>query len=102
MSVFRAWDFTAQYAPVELEKRGVASLPARTYPYAKTALAVWTATHTYVTKVVAAAAAVAGGPAGTAWVERDERLAAWVAQLREPDWLPSFPDIRDDAALINA
>ncbi len=103
-AVFDAWDFEAHYVPAELEERGVGGLPPTTYPFAHTARAVWEATHTYVEDVVRKASIATGGETGGdgALVARDERLAAWVAQLRDPLWMPSFPDIRTDAELVDA
>ncbi len=102
MAFFNSWDFAAHYVPAELEARGVASLPPRVYPYGQTSSAVWEATRKYVANVVASAGSTAGGAPGASLIERDERVAAWVAQLREPGWIPSFPDIRTDAALVDA
>ena len=110
MDIHRAWDFASHYAPADLAARGVADLPPQVYPFAATATAAWGATRAHVARFVArASAVVAGGDGGSSsgaapspLIARDERLAAWVAQLRDPAWLPSFPDIRDDEALVDA
>ena len=88
--------------PADLARRGVDSLPVHTYPFAKTASAVWGSVHAFVTKAISAASLAADGPAGSSLVQRDPFLAAWVAQLRDADWLPSFPAIETDAQLVDA
>lgn len=98
-AVFRGWDFAAHYVPADLRARAVDGLPPHTYPYARTATAVWDAARVYVAKVVGAASAAAGGGP---LVQRDERMAAWVAQLRDPAWMPTFPDVKNDDELIDA
>ncbi|AEO63144.1 uncharacterized protein THITE_120952 [Thermothielavioides terrestris NRRL 8126] len=100
---YDTYDFVGSYVPNDLRRRGFPDTQEglshpryRNYAYAKNALGLWTALRAYVDAMLRIRFP------DDASVAADGHVQAWAAEMRGPARMPSFPELRTRAALVDA
>jgi len=101
---YDTYDFVGSYIPNDLARRGFpntldalnADIRYKNYPYAKDILAFWNTLRTYVHTVLSHFY-----PTDKA-VAEDGCIQSWVAEIRTAASIPTFPEIGELTALVDA
>lgn len=99
---YAEFDFQANYVPQDLASRGfleteLTSDKFKNYPYAQNALSMWKTIRKFVHSMIA----VAGLDKDEA-VAADAQIRTWSSEVRNKGQIPTFPDIKTSAQLIDA